>query len=242
MAASADATTLAASICSLVSQSHLAESRDERDLELPRLQREAACLRSSVDRFLTALPSEVGETVGSGRSDLRRHLYFIDYRLNLGQPRGCMKDPIDIAKLDIPGALGLFDDWHDRHSPGSERLAERLRPFISTGELNAALREVWAIFKSQMVDQFQVSDELDGHQLVDHLFGRNGATASVLSDRDRRAYANLLKGLYTLYRNPVVHNDTAVNPETTDAVFALINATLTSIDEFAGSQAGSESG
>ena len=70
---------------------------------------------------------------------------------------------------------------------------------------------------------------MDGHKLVDQLFGTDSATAGLLSNSDRQGYANLFKGLYTLNRNPISHNDMSVNPEVIDAVLALINAALARI-------------
>ena len=110
------------------------------------------------------------------------------------------------------------------------------RQFVTTGQLNAAVREAWAIFKSRMVDLFALPEELDGHRLCDRLFGTNGATTGLLSDSDRQGYANLFKGLYTLNRNPISHNDMPPNPEEVDAVLALVNSALSRIEGLAAQQ------
>ena len=81
-----------------------------------------------------------------------------------------------------------------------------------------------------MVTLFALPDNLDGHQLADALFGSKGATASLLPDNERTAYLGLFKGLYTLYRNPVSHNDVPSNPSEVDAVLALVNAALLKIE------------
>ncbi len=232
--AAADAITLAASIASWASNSQ--QSEDRGALELARLQREAATVQRSVDRFLAALPSEVFEVAGSGGSNLRRHLYFTRYWIDQGNPRGCMQDPLDVAKQDIPHAIELFDGWYDRNSPSSSELSARLDPLIASGQLNAALRETWAIFKSRVTSLFGLPEDLDGHRLVDRLFAHNGPTVGLLSSREQQAHSNLLKGLYSLYRNPVVHNDTPTDPEATDAVLALFSAMLSSLETMAESQ------
>ena len=233
MAASADATALALSLSHCVSHWHQPDYRERARDDLRSLQRDADRLRNSVDKLLTSLPPDAREAVQEGRTGLLRHLSFIEYWLGKNNPISCAQDPIDIAKHDLPAVLALFDDWYERHSPGSTELPDRLAPFITTGQLNAAVREAWAIFKSRLVDLFEVSDELDGHRLVDQLFGANGAIAGILSDSDREGYANLFKGLYTLNRNPISHNDMSVNPEETDAVLALVNTALARIEGLA---------
>ena len=233
MAASADATALALSLAHCVSHWHQPDYRERASEDLSSLQRDASRLRNSVDKLLTALPPDAREAVHEGRSGLLRHLSFIEYWLGKNSPIGCTQDPIDIARRDLPAVLALFDEWYERHSSGSTELPDRLAPFITTGQLNAAVREAWAIFKSRLVDLFEVSDELDGHRLVDQLFGANGATAGIMSDSDRQGYANLFKGLYTLNRNPISHNDMSVNPEEIDAVLALVNTALARIEGLA---------
>ena len=230
MAASADATALALSLAHCVSHWHQPDYRERAKDDLPSLQRDADRLRNSVDKLLTALPPAAREAVQEGRTGVLRHLSFIEYWLGKNNPISCAQDPIDIAKRDLPAVLALFDEWYERHSPGSTELPDRLAPFVTTGQLNAAVREAWAIFKSRLVDLFGVSDELDGHRLVDQLFGTNGATAGLLSDSDRQGYANLFKGLYTLNRNPISHNDMPLNPEELDAVLALLSSALQKIE------------
>ena len=236
MAASADATALALSLAHCVSQWHQPDYRERARDDLPSLQGDADRLRDSVDKLFTALPPDVREAVQEGRTKLLRHLSFIEYWLGKNNPISCAHDPIDIAKHDLPAVLALFNEWYERHSPGSAELPDRLAPLITTGQLNAAARESWAIFKSRMVDLFGLPDELDGHKLVDQLFGTDGATAGILSNSDRRGYANLFKGLYTLNRNPISHNDVPLNPEEIDAVLALVNSGLRKIESLAARQ------
>ncbi len=141
-----------------------------------------------------------------------------------------MGDPVDIVAYDLPDALGLFEEWYERQSPTDSILGTRLEPHITNGQLNAALREAWPVFKTRMVEVFRLADNLDGHELTNKLFGSNGSTAGLLPDQEREGYLNLFKGLYTLSRNPVVHNDTPVNPEEAGAVLALINSALVRVE------------
>ena len=143
----------------------------------------------------------------------------------------CVQDPIDIVKHDLPDTLKLFEEWYSTQSDLDSELSTRLLPFLTSGQLNAAVREAWAIFKTRMVKQFELADELDGYNLVTALFGSNGVTAGLLPDRDREGYLNLFKGLYALSRNPTAHNDTPPNPAEVDAVLTLISFTLVKIEK-----------
>ena len=229
MAASAEANRLALSFSDYLFRRSLPDYNKSVEEELPHFQGEASSLGDVVDRLLSALPSEVRENVGR-RTNLRRHVRFIHYWLDRGRPMGCIQDPTDIVENDLPGVLELFDEWYERQSNADVGFQERLAPFIEAGQLNSAVREAYAIFKTRMIESFGLSAELDGHPLADALFSSNGPTANLLYNTTRQGYLHLFKGLYTLYRNPVAHNDMRSNPEEVDAVLALVNAALVNIE------------
>ena len=126
----------------------------------------------------------------------------------------------------MPDLLLRFDHWYAHQSPVDSQLGDRLESFIRSGELNAAVREAWVIFKTRVVKLFDIPDSLDGHRLADQVFGAGGATDGMLPDGEREGYLNLFKGLYTLSRNPVAHNDIDPSPRDIDAVLSLINSAL----------------
>ena len=191
----------------------------------PMLHGEARMLQDSINQLLSALPKSIGE--GSYHSDcLMRHMWLIHHRLEQNQPRECLADPIDMVRSDIPGVLELYDEWYKQQSLGDSELSSRIEPFIKAGQLNAALREAWPVFKTRMVMTFGLSDALDGHNLAEALFGPEGATAKDLEEGERQGYLNLLKGLYTLYRNPVSHNDIQNSPQEVDSVLVMLDAIL----------------
>ena len=159
---------------------------------------------------------------------LLRHMHWIDYWL--GQSRLPGRDPIDIASSDLDYVLGRFEKWYLDRSAVDGELTDRLKPFIANGELNAATREARPIFKTRMVSTFGVPDDLDGYHLAEKLFGSKGVTAQLLPDKDREGLLHLFKGLYTLSRNPVVHNDVEPDPYEAEAVLALISTTIAKLD------------
>ena len=228
MSASAEATTLALLLAGLVPYKKSPEYNDRVSEAMPSLIGAAGSLREAIDKLLSALPTELE---GNDRGDrgLHRHLYWINRRLTEGIPTACVQDPIDIAGADLPSVLERFERWYEKQARFDGNLENRLRPLIAAGQLNSALREAWAIFKTRMVGTLGVSEDLDGHQLADALFGSNGPLVNLLTETDRKGYLSLFKGLYTLYRNPVAHNDIQPNPEEVDAVLMLVNAALVKI-------------
>ena len=82
MVASAEATNLALSLSQCATKLE-ANSPGAIDETLPDLRNSAASLQTAVDRLFEALPLEVRE---GGRSNLKRHLRFIDYWLKKKLP------------------------------------------------------------------------------------------------------------------------------------------------------------
>ena len=229
MVATAEATKLALALSMCVAeQLRGPDPQAAIDNHLPGLVDGAASLRSAVDAFTEALPPEADSWRGT--TGLSRHLWFIDKRLNEKSPALCAGDPIDIASNDLPEILKEFERWYEQQSPIHTDLGRRLYPHIAAGQLNSALREAWPFFKTRMVEEFGLTGDLDGHDLVNKLFGNTGATADLLPNSEREGYLNLFKGLYALNRNPVSHNDVQANPEYAAAVLALINSTLLRVE------------
>ena len=142
-----------------------------------------------------------------------------------------MQDPIDIVRSDIPGVLKQFNEWYASQSDLDQDLSVRLMPFIESGQLDAAVRAAWPIFKTRMVEWSGISGEIDGQKLVVAIFGPPGATAGQLPDEKREGYLNLFKGLYALSRNPLSHNDIRPNNAEAEAAFLLISTTLTKVEK-----------
>lgn len=186
-------------------------------------------LRNAMERAVDALdhafPADV-EWLHSARRHIGASRYWIDKQRNL---RGWGSDPQTIVEHDLPAAIGAFNTWYEAASQIDGDYAERLLEFHGYAQINSAHREAWAIFKTRATQLFDLPENLDGHKLADRLFGDDQPAVSVLTAAERRGYRELMKGLYTLYRNPVSHNDSDPNPAVTDAVTALIGACLARI-------------
>ena len=129
------------------------------------------------------------------------------------------------------GFLKQFDKWYASQLALDQDLSARLMPYIESGQMDAAVRAAWPIFKTRMVDRFGISEEIDGHRLVVEVFGSDGATAGLLPAKEREGYLNLFKGLYALSRNPLSHNDMRANPAEVEAALLLISTTLTMVEQ-----------
>lgn len=231
MAVSAEATTLALSLGECVAAQQVASDRRAIAEEyLPDLRSNESSLRAAMDKLREALPSEARSEI-IGATHLMRHLGWIKYRLDQGLPGACQGDPIDILKLDLPEVLKRFEKWYERQSPTDSTLGDRVQPHIAAGQFRTALRDAWPLFKTRMVEAFDLSDDLDGDRLVSKLFGSSGATVGLLPNDEREGYLNLFKGLYTISRNPVAHGDVPENPEESSAILALINSALVRIED-----------
>jgi len=227
MRASGEAMAIGLALSRYVAYERSSSARENLGQELESLRSQALDLRQAVDKLLSALPSDAGINSGS----LERHVGWIDRWLKDGYPQECAHDPVDIVRSDIPGVLKQFDKWYASQSVLDQDLTVRLMPYIESGQLNAAVREAWPVFKTRMVKRFGVSDALDGHKLVVAIFGPDGATAGQLPAKEREGYLNLFKGLYALSRNKLAHNDFRPNPAEVDAALLLICTTLTKVEQ-----------
>ena len=200
------------------------------NVSLASLQREASGLDAAVESLLSALPGGLRQSA-EGHTGLLRHLKFIHYYLDKEQPGNCSSDPRNIIEADLPRVLEIFDEWQEGQSPEVGNFASRIERHIRSGQHDTALREAWPIFKSHVVTTLKLPIDLDGHKLAEAVFGPEGATAEVFGEGERLGYLNLLKGLYTLYRNPIAHNDIQTKPQEVDSVLILLNAILARVGE-----------
>ena len=229
MAASAEATKLALDLSKFfVDWQASSDYGATVDQHLPELKIRAQSLGSTVDKLEKALPMEVRKDFD--KTKLVRHLGWINYWLNERSPASCMGDPVDIVSNDLPNVLKLFEQWYERQSPVHTAFGIRVTPQLENGQLNSALREAWPLFKTRMVEIYGLSNDLDGHALASKIFGNASVTAGIIPNGEREGFLNLLKGLYTLNRNLVSHNDVDVDPEVAVAVLGLINCVLVKIE------------
>ncbi|MCY4618263.1 MAG: hypothetical protein OXD50_06885 [Chloroflexi bacterium] len=175
----------------------------------------------AIEDLRTVLPEEVRNA-----GKLGQHLMFTRHYLSEKSPDRCAHDADDILLRDLPLLIERFDAWYQAQSRLDPELLQRLEAFTQLAHVNSAVREGWASFKTRSVRSFDLSENVDGARLAVQLFGSSGVLRDSLSDKDCEAYLNLLRGLYSVSRNPVVHNDASPNPAVADAVLTLLSYVL----------------
>lgn len=202
---------------------------DPEDAEFPdalgELRARFGDLQVAADALFAVVPVEV-----AAAGELKRHMHFGNVFINIkGRPDGWQNNGQLVLDRDLPAIFNAFNDWYAAASGIDPELVERLHPFNSVAHINSASREAWAIFKTRLIEAFDLPGNLDGHKLIERLFDGDDPEVATLSKRERQGYSNLLKGLYSLNRNPVSHNDAHPNPAEADAVIALIGICLSRI-------------
>ncbi len=183
-------------------------------------------LEQAIEELRAVLPKELRHA-----GYLGRHLMFTRDYLRKKSPDSCAHDADDILHRDLPLLIERFDAWYQAQSRLDPELLQQLEAFTQLAHVNSAVREGWASFKTRSVGSFDLSENIDGAKLAVQLFGSSGVLRDSLSDKDCEAYLSLLRGLYSVSRNPVVHNDAAPNPAVADAVLTLLSYVLARLED-----------
>ena len=88
------------------------------------------------------------------------------------------------------------------------------------------MRKAFVILKSRLVKLFATPSNLDGPELVNHIFGKSGAHGLSIDDFERQAFRDLLAGLYGTFRNKYAHNHSAPSWAETEAILSMVNFIL----------------
>jgi hypothetical protein len=101
-------------------------------------------------------------------------------------------------------------------------------------EYDSAIRKAFVILKSRLASRFNAPNNLDGTDLVNHIFGKSGSLSQHIKDNERQAMRDLLSGLYGVFRNRYGHEDIEPSWHETDAILSMINYVLKDIERFEG--------
>ncbi len=180
------------------------------------------------------LPAEVRD-----QTNLGRHLHFLRYYLERGQIDNCRSDILDIHRMDLPALEAAFREWVRSSGNYDPQLVREVSDLVIKREYDSAVRKAFVVLRTRIAKHFGVEDgRLDGEALVNHLFGSNPHPKLQLTEPERQAWRNLLAGFFGVFRNRFAHEELRAEWHEADAVLALVNHVLRSLDEIAPSDQG----
>jgi hypothetical protein len=183
-------------------------------------------LRAAFEALKRTLPS--GTPVGN----FPRHLAFLERWLKQGQLDPCRGDIDDICRLDLPALERAFDAWRDAEHHYDPEFVEKVGRLLEEQHLDSAVRKAFVLLKERLTRSFGMPTSLDGVALVNAAFGAKGRLAGKIPDSEREAMRDLLAGLYGIFRNQYGHRDVDPAWFEVEAVLAMVNWALRSIDEY----------
>lgn len=185
---------------------------------------DAKSLRAHCDRLNEMLPEPV-----QGKSNLERHIGFMEYWLQQNDRRQCEGDIEDICERDINDLENAFQAWCKTPDHYDAELVSATADLLSHRQLDSAVRKAFVVLKERLCKRFDESPDLDGPDLVNKVFGRGSDIAKTLDDAERQAMRDLLAGLYGMFRNRFAHRDEQPSWAEADAIISMINYVLQDI-------------
>lgn len=138
---------------------------------------------------------------------LGRHLNFLEYYLKRGDKDSCKSDINDVLFYDLPATLRSTIANATHGHDLDEKLREAVFPLMDGGHFDSAIRKTFVLLTDRLRRAFGVTQEIDGEDLVNLVFGKGGKIPVTLDDSKKQALRNLISGFYGVYRNRYAHND-----------------------------------
>lgn len=133
------------------------------------------------------------------------------------------------ANSDPPKTTARLIDWPVGADFIDTEFSAKVGTLLKDDHLNAAVREAFVILKKRMVQTFALDTGLDGRDLVNKVFGKQGVKVGHMPDNQREALRNYLDGLFGVFRNKYSHNDVEAERYEVDAILTAINWALKEI-------------
>ena len=202
------------------------------DADAAELLRMHAILDAEVERLLTISGLEWADC-----GNLHRHLSFMAMFLKKGDKLACQQDARDILFFDLPAALRnlVSNSAEDAHF--DQRLKDSIGPLMAGGHYDSAIRKAFVILTDRLRRAFGVTEQIDGDELINLVFGKGGKVVVALDDPQKQAMRNLISGFYGVYRNEIAHNDVAIDRERARAIIEMANTIIYDIEKVSASSA-----
>ena len=166
----------------------------ERKTDPSDLLLDARNLKALYTHLDSMLPEEV-----QGRSNLRRHISFMEHWLVKDSRHGCQGDITDICERDIPELENAFQSWCKNPDHYDSELAVAIADLVAPHQLDSAIRKSFVVLKERLCIRFQASQDLDGPELVNTIFGKKSNVVKNLAEHERQAMRDLLCGMYGVF-------------------------------------------
>jgi hypothetical protein len=196
----------------------------ENGAKVSELLQDFELLQIAYKQLIRLLP----EGVSSG--NLGRHLYWTRYYLERDKPdKGDIKE---ICESDLPALERAFRDWCASYQHYDAELSTKVGDLLIERQLDSAVRKAFVLLKERLIKTFDLSSNLDGRDLVNQVFGKNGNLAGKIPEPERESMRNLLDGLFGVFRNVYSHTDVESEWHEVEAVLSMINWVLKRIDKY----------
>ena len=193
----------------------------ERETDPSDLLLDARNLKALYTHLDSMLPEEV-----QGRSNLGRHISFMESWLVKDSRHGCQGDITDICERDITELENAFQSWCKNPDHYDSELAVAIADLVATHQLDSAIRKSFVVLKERLCIRFQASRDLDGPELVNTIFGKKSNVVKNLAEHERQAMRDLLCGMYGVFRNRFAHSDAEPKFAEADAIISMVNHIL----------------
>jgi hypothetical protein len=110
--------------------------------------------------------------------NLGRHLTFLKHYLDKNDKESCKSDIRDIVFWDLPTALRNLSESADEYRHYDQRLKDGVAPLINGAHYDSAMRKIFVILTDRLRRAFGVTEEIDGEELVNLVFGKGGENPS----------------------------------------------------------------
>ena len=197
------------------------------DASASELLRDHGILDEAYKQLIQMLPEKVRKVSSFGK-----HLSWMKYRLERNEPNLCKTDIEEICQLDMPALEHAFLNWCGSFEHYDKEIYEKIGDLLVNYQLDSAVRKAFVILKDRLTKTFDLSQDIDGKDLVNQIFGNRGYLAGKIPEAERESMRNFLDGLYGLFRNRYSHAEIESEWYEVETILSAINWSLKQIDKY----------